>query len=450
MRKPLAMAMALTMAATIVFSGCSSSSTSDSGSSSSGGDDTAATSDSDSGSGGSSGGTLQLLNGKPEIDTQLQDLAAKYNEETGNTIEIMTIGGTETASSKLKELKQADEMPDIFFAEAKDFATWQGELEDMSGWDWTEDTSAEYVDADMGTIGFPYSVEACGLAYNKDILDKAGVDPASLTSPDAYKEAFETIDSKKDDLGLTAVVAYAANANNIGWSTGTHIFGQYLDAGLEPTDTTYIDLLNDGGQLDADRFTKFGEFIGLLNQYSDDQLRVDGTYDDQVLGFASGKYAFMTNGSWTGATLAGDDSDAYEAAGSFECGFAPYAFEDGINTILNGAPNYWTVYSSGDVDQAKDFLNWCIGDTAQQIMVEDAGFVSPFEDCAFESTDPFAAAVTEWLADGKFSSYHTMQKKDGLNDATSVVFQEYAKGDIGSAEEFTEEIQKVCTDYYAN
>ncbi len=447
MRKPLALAMALTMAATVALSGCSSSSTStsDSSSDSSSSEDTTASSDSSSG-----GGSLQLLNGKPEIDTQLQELAAKYSEETGNTIEIMTIGGTETASSKLKELKQADEMPDIFFAEAKDFATWEGELEDMSDWDWTSDTSAEYVDADMGTIGFPYNTEACGLAYNKDILDKAGVDPASLTSPDAYKEAFETIDSKKDELGLTAVVAYAANANNIGWSTGTHIFGQYLDAGLEPTDRTYIDLLNDGGQLDTDRFTKFGEFIGMLNQYSDDQLRVDGTYDDQVLGFAGGKYAFMTNGSWTGATLVGDDKDAYEAAGSFECGFAPYAFEDGINTILNGGTNYWTVYSSGNVDGAKDFLNWFIGDTAQQIMVEEAGFISPFDDCQFESTDPFAAAVTEWLVDGKFSAYHTMEKKDGLNDVTSVVFQEYAKGDIATAEEFTEEIQKVCTDYYAN
>ena len=445
MRKPLAMAMALTMAASLVLAGCSSSSSTESTDSS----DTAESTDSGSDSSGG-GGSLQLLNGKPEIDTQLQELASKYQEETGNTIEIMTIGGTETASSKLKELKQADEMPDIFFAEAKDFATWEGELEDMSGWDWTEDTSAEYVDADMGTIGFPYNTEACGLAYNKNILDEAGVDPASLTSPEAYKEAFETIDSKKDDLGLTAVVAYAANANNIGWSTGTHIFGQYLDAGLEPTDRTYIDLLNDGGQLDADRFTKFGEFIGMLNQYSDDALRVDGTYDDQVLGFASGKYAFMTNGSWTGATLTGDDSDAYEAAGSFECGFAPYAFEDGINTILNGGTNYWTVYSSGNVDGAKDFLNWFIGDTAQQIMVEEAGFISPFEDCAFESTDPFAAAVTEWLADGKFSAYHTMEKKDGLNDATSVVFQEYAKGDITTAEEFTEEVQKVCTDYYAN
>ncbi|MBR1634172.1 MAG: extracellular solute-binding protein [Lachnospiraceae bacterium] len=445
MRKPLAMAMALTMAASLVLAGCSSSSSTESTDSSS---DTAESTDSGSSSGG--GSSLQLLNGKPEIDTQLQELASKYQEETGNSIEIMTIGGTETASSKLKELKQADEMPDIFFAEAKDFATWEGELEDMTGWDWTEDTSAEYVDSEMGTIGFPYNTEACGLAYNKNILDEAGVDPASLTSPDAYKEAFETIDSKKDDLGLTAVVAYAANANNIGWSTGTHIFGQYLDAGLEPTDRTYIDLLNDGGQLDADRFTKFGEFIGMLNQYSDDALRVDGTYDDQVLGFASGKYAFMTNGSWTGATLTGDDSDAYEAAGSFECGFAPYAFEDGINTILNGGTNYWTVYSSGNVDGAKDFLNWFIGDTAQQIMVEEAGFISPFEDCAFESTDPFAAAVTEWLADGKFSAYHTMEKKDGLNDATSVVFQEYAKGDIATAEEFTEEVQKVCTDYYAN
>ena len=174
MRKPLALAMALTMAATVALSGCSSSSTStsDSSSDSSSSEDTTASSDSSSG-----GGSLQLLNGKPEIDTQLQELAAKYSEETGNTIEIMTIGGTETASSKLKELKQADEMPDIFFAEAKDFATWEGELEDMSDWDWTSDTSAEYVDADMGTIGFPYNTEACGLAYNKDILDKASDQP---------------------------------------------------------------------------------------------------------------------------------------------------------------------------------------------------------------------------------------------------------------------------------
>ena len=81
-------------------------------------------------------------------------------------------------------------------------------------------------DESRGTIGFPYTTEAIGLAYNKDILDKAGIDPSTLTGPDAIKEAFETIDSKKDELGLTAVVGYAAR-NQLTWSTGNHLFGNY-------------------------------------------------------------------------------------------------------------------------------------------------------------------------------------------------------------------------------
>ena len=65
-----------------------------------------------------------------------------------------------------------------------------------------------------------------------DILKKAGVDPASITSPEAMKKAFETLDAKKDELGLTAVVGYCAEAANLYWSTGNHIFGTYLDSGL--------------------------------------------------------------------------------------------------------------------------------------------------------------------------------------------------------------------------
>jgi raffinose/stachyose/melibiose transport system substrate-binding protein len=379
----------------------------------------------------------------------MQDLAAKYEEETGNKLEVMTIGGNETASSKLKELYQANEMPDIFVCEAKDFATWDGQLVDMADQDWTNDTDVEYVDENMGTIGFPYMVEACGLAYNADILEKAGVDPADLTGPKAYEEAFKKIDDQKDDLGLKAVVGYCAEPTNLGWSSGTHIFGQYLDAGLEPTDTTYIDQLNDGGKLDKDRFTAFGEFIGMLNKYSDPALLVDGTYDNQVLGFASGEYAFVTQGSWIGATLTGDDKDAYEEAGNFECGFAPYAFEDGINTILDEPTSYWACYKDGNVESAEAFLQWASDDTAQQIFVEQAGFVSPYNDCKYTASDPFANAVTEWLAEGKHSSYHTFFKKDGLNDATSVVFQDYAKGDIADAAAFESEMEKVCADYYA-
>ena len=69
-------------------------------------------------------------------------------------------------------------MPDIFVnGGASDFANWGGLCADMSDQPWAADTDAAYVNDD-GTVGFPYTVEAIGLAYNADILEKAGVDPA--------------------------------------------------------------------------------------------------------------------------------------------------------------------------------------------------------------------------------------------------------------------------------
>ncbi len=313
-------------------------------------------------------GEVRLLNGKPEINDQMQALAAKYKEETGNTLIVETIGGDTNASDELKKMYQADNMPDIFVIEANQAANWDGMLADLAGEDWTNKTGFELVDSTMGTIGFPYTVEATALGYNADILSKAGVDPASLTSPAAWQAACETLDSKKDELGLTAVFAWVAEPTNLGWSSGTHVFGQYLDAGLKADDTTYIDLLNDGGKIDETRMKHFAEFIGMMNNYSDkSHLLIDGTYDEQVAGFKEGKYAFITQGNW--CVTSPDDI-------TFECGFAPYAFEDGINTIIAGPPSYWVAYSNGNVDGAKAFFNWCAGDSAQNILVNDAGLVS--------------------------------------------------------------------------
>ena len=149
------------------------------------------------GSGAAGGEGIRLLNGKPEIDTQLKNLAAKYEEETGKVVSVETIGGDTNASDELKKMYQADNMPDIFVIEANQAANWDGLLADLTGEAWTEDTDYELVDEKMGTIGFPYTVEATALAYNAEILEKAGVDPASLTSPAAWQKAVETLDSKK-------------------------------------------------------------------------------------------------------------------------------------------------------------------------------------------------------------------------------------------------------------
>ncbi len=188
--------------------------------------------------------SITMVNIKSEINTQLEELAKAYQAETGVEVKIMNVPAGVDAQATLKGYYLSDQMPDIIACEAAGFSNWEGLLADMSDQDWAKRTEAAYVDSTYGTIGFPYTTEAIGLAYNADILEKCGGDPASITGPAAMRSAFEAVDAKKDDLGLKAVVAYSAEPVNLGWSAGNHITGAYIDSGLSRDDTTYIHIIS--------------------------------------------------------------------------------------------------------------------------------------------------------------------------------------------------------------
>ena len=103
-------------------------------------------------------------------------------------------------------------------------------------------------------------------------FDKAGIDPSTLTGPD--DRAFE--DSKKDELGLTAVVDVSRTSFHCQQVT-IYLETIWIQV-LTEMMNTYIDMLNDGGKVDEDRLTDFANFVGLLNQYSDPALFVSGTF----------------------------------------------------------------------------------------------------------------------------------------------------------------------------
>ena len=386
---------------------------------------------------------IRLFNGKIEIAEPLNHAAKAYEEATGKHVEVESLGGGVDLQATLKQYYQAGNMPEIFvFEGAPDLAKWTGMVVDMADQPWAADTDAGFVDESGALVGFPYTTEAIGLAYNKSILEKAGVDPASITGPESMKAAFETIDAKKDELGITAVIGYCANATELYWSTGQHLFGQYLDAGLARDDTTYFDMLMEG-KLDHDRFLAFSEMVDLFNKYADPALLVSGNYDMQVSGFAAGKYAFVTQGSWIGSSLTNQYKDQYAAAGNFACGYVPYAFIEGIDTILTNAPSHWAVYKDANVAEAEEFLNWLAGPDGQQIMVQEAGCVSPFKSCTVVANDPFAGPVSEYAAAGKTSSWHWMGQPSNLaQDFTGAIFQDYAMG-LETPESFTEAMEDI-------
>lgn len=148
--------------------------------------------------------------------------------------------------------------------------------------------------------------------------------------------------------------------------------------------------------------------------------------------------------------MTSDDKDAYEAADNFEVGMIPYAFQDGIDTILTNSPSWWSVYSDGNAEEAKKFLQWMSEDTAQKVLVEEAGFISPFKSCTYVAADPFAQAMVDYISEEKTSSWHWLDMKEGYAmNYTGQVFADYASGALDT-EGFIKTIKQVSEACYAN
>ena len=393
------------------------------------------------------GDSIRLVNGKIEVDAQLKKLAEMYEKETGTKVEIESMGGGIDIQGTLKGYYQSDNMPDIFVnGSGADFANWTDMLVDMSDQEWASDTDAAYVDESQGTIGFPYTTEAIGLAYNKDILDKAGIDPSTLTSPDAIKEAFETIDSKKDELGLTSVCAVAAESGQMYWSTGNHLLAAYYSQGVDRDDKTYIDMVNNEGKIDEDRMGQFADWLQLLFDYSDQNVLISGTYDDQLALWATGKAAFITQGNWIDPSL-----PTYDA--TFACGLAPSAFtKEDTDGLIVDTPSLWGIYNKSDkIDACKEFLKALAeSEEGQKALVENCGMVSPFKSCTLKPSTPLAQSMLPYIESGKTYAWDWVTQPDNMAmNATGPVFELYAKGQLDK-EGFVSTMASSIADYVAS
>ena len=109
-------------------------------------------------------GTIKLLNIKSEVNEQIKALAQQYQKETGITVEVIEVAAGVDAQATLKGYYLSDQMPDIIACEAAGFSNWEGLLVDLSDQNWASRTDAAYIDGTYGTLGFPYTTEAIGLA----------------------------------------------------------------------------------------------------------------------------------------------------------------------------------------------------------------------------------------------------------------------------------------------
>ena len=391
-------------------------------------------------------GALRLVNGKIEIDSQLKKVAEKYKEKTGQEVVIESLGGGVDIQGQLKSYKAADNMPDIFVIGGDgDYANWTDSVADLSDSEFAKNTDFAYKDKTSGkVVGFPYAVEGYGITYNADILEKAGIDPETLKNYDAFKAAFEKLDSMKSELGLQAVASVAAESGQMYWSTGNHLFGYYYTGGLDRGDNKYFDMAMKG-EFDDQRLGEFADMTALLFKYADPQVLISGTYDDQLALWAQGKTAFITQGNWIDPSL-----PTYNV--TFKAGLLPLAFTKADMTkILADCPSWWCVYKDGkNVDTAKKFLDYLATDPdAQEILVKEAGMISPYKTSTVEPETPLAVSLKKYVDAGNTSSWAWSNMPEGIaQNKLGLIFESFAKGDMTN-DQFVQMMKTTIADYVA-
>lgn len=366
---------------------------------------------------------------KPEIDDALQAYATAYEAATGVKVNAVSCGGGScTLGDMLKADYAAGEMPDIFPIDGPDsYKQWEAIIADLSGEDWVDETSVEYV-VDGKVVGFPVAVEGWGMAYNADLLAKAGIDPKTLTNYGAYMDAFAKLDGMKAELGIDSVVSMTAGPGMY-WVTAHHNFNSLLSNGLEYNDLSVANNIL-AGNIDDTRLNEYADWVDLLFKYADKTVLTTGNYDSQVGAFLNQKAVFLHQGNWVDGNL----TDA-----TFKMAFAPHGSSTSdTDGIFVSAPAWYVVNKeSKNYQAALDFLKALVyTDLGQKYMVEDAGMIPAFGNITLQPKGQLSQSVQAWTAEGKVYSWNQYLFANEFRDnVLGPIYDQLAQGAV-TADEF--------------
>ena len=417
-KKILSLSMASAMAAALL-AGCGSTAASSSAAASSTAEST--------GTAAAAAGKVYYLNFKPEQDEDWKALAAKYTEQTGVPVEVVTAASGQYETTLMSEMAKSD-APTLFQVNGPvGLANWKDYCYDLTGTPVAgELTSDAYAlkDGDA-TLGIAYVIESYGIITNKTLLEKAGYTVDDIQSFADLKKVAEDITARKDELGFAAFTSAGMDGSS-DWRFKTHlanlpIYFEYQEDGISSTDAIKGSYLDNYKNI----------FDLYINNATCDPKELAGkTGDDSRNEFLAGEAVFFQNGSWEYNNLVGDgkfsDDDVtmipiYVGAG-----------DEANQGLCTGTENFWCVNKEApeeDIQATLDFIYWCVSSEEGTKAMADMGFVIPFK-AAQESQNVFVKADTELTAAGKtpvswnFTTMPSEEWKNGVGSALTA----YAAG----------------------
>ena len=350
----------------------------------------------DKGDGGSaSGGSVYWLNFKPELDETLQSLAAKYTEEKGVDVKVVTAASGTYSQTLTAEMDKSNPPTLFVIGNQQGVKDWKDYAIDLTGTAIEKELNTDaynLYDETGKLVSIGYCYECYGIIVNPDLIEKAGHTMDELKNFEGLKAVAEDIHARAAELGFDAFSSSDMDDSS-SWRFTGHM------ANLE----YYYEERDAGGwtECPASLTGKYMEnYKNLYDLCINNSLTAPtdlatGGHDAENE-FKTGAAAFFVNGSWEYAAVSETVPNATMIP--YYCGVEGEE-KAGLNC---GTENCWAVnskVSEADQQATIDFMVWLVSDPdASAAMVEQLG-IMPYTN-AVESTNGFLNDAAKYTADG--------------------------------------------------
>ncbi len=393
---------------------------------------------------------IYFLNFKPEIADIYKEIAAKYKEEKGVDVKVVT-AASDTYETTLKSEIAKKGAPTIFQINGPvGYQAWKDYCLDLKN----TELYSHLIDKDMavkagdGVYGIPYVVEGYGIIYNNEIMEKyfdLKDKAVSFSSADeinsfpALKSVVEDMTKHKKELGIEGVFASTSMSGGETWRWDSHLASVpfYYEMKDRDSDSSTIATAYKADEIEFKYADNFRNLIDLYTDNSVSQKSVlsGKSVDDSMAEFALGRAAMVQNGNWAWSQIKNVSGNTVNEKA---IRFMPlYMGIDGEENqgICIGTENYFAINSKVSEEKQKasiEFLEWLFtSETGKQYVTEKLEFITPFDtfDDDERPSDPLARQVIDWMGrdvetvDWTFNAFPNLEFKTDFGNSLLEYFQ---------------------------
>jgi len=377
---------------------------------------------------------VTLIQNKVEIQQQLENAAKDFNQSQSDVeVQVLGAAGDNLVTTLQSQFASSPEKaPTIYTcgsgSEFEKFFNYMIPLDSAKAAKNIAKGQADDAMKDGKLYGLPMAIEGFGLIYNKTIFKEAGVDAASIKTMDDLVAASQKIAKVN---GVKAPIAFAKET----YFQFMHPFNWPFAVMSNYKEVIPKVISGETNLKDIKEVKQYADELAKLKPYTN--LAKD-SYDDQVAGFAQGKFAIIHQGNWAQSII-----DDYKV--NFEYGMIGMPTNGNVS-IAVGNTNFFRVNKYATKEQqdgAIKFLDWLFTDKAGQTYVTDKFKLIPaYNGFDTSKLGTLAQEVSKFSEKGKTVPWTFNLFPAGVDKDCSSAMEKFYAGKLTS-DQLLDEIQKI-------